>query len=66
MRVMQRMVRVGGRPAAAHVVVDALVVVVDGHGQHLLGVFLPDDVLVQVFEDLFGWGRRFSGEEGCK
>lgn len=34
------------------VVVDALVVIVHGHRQHLLGVGLADDILVQVREDL--------------
>jgi len=34
------------------VVVDALVVVVDCDRQHLLGVVLPDHVLIQVRTDL--------------
>ena len=37
-----------GRP----VLVYALVVVVDGHRQHLLGVLLPDDEVVQVLHYL--------------
>ena len=36
---------------------DALVVVVDGHGQALLGGFLADDVVVQEGLDLLGPGQ---------
>lgn len=32
--------------------IDTLVVIVDGHGQHLLRLRLADDALVEVFEDL--------------
>ena len=39
---------------------DALVVVVDGDGEHLLGAILPDDVLVELLEDLLG--RRDLGD----
>ena len=35
-------------------VLHALVVVVDSHGQHLFGLVLVDDVLVQIFLDLVG------------
>mmetsp|Transcript_3357 Transcript_3357/g.8313 ORF Transcript_3357/g.8313 Transcript_3357/m.8313 type:complete len:484 (+) Transcript_3357:1398-2849(+) len=35
---------------------DALVVVVDGHAEHLLGLVLPDDVLVQDGQHLRGGG----------
>lgn len=40
-----------------YIVVDALVVIVHGDGQHLFGQFLADDVRVQVFHDLL-WRRR--------
>ncbi len=40
--------------AAVH---QPLVVAVDGDGQHLLGVLLADDVLVEVLDDLrAAWG----------
>ena len=42
-----------------------LVMAVDGHGQHLLGVLLADDVLVEVLDDLPGRGdlgeQRLAG-----
>lgn len=54
-------VRSGGR--ASDVVIDPLVVVVDGDREHLLGVLLTDHVLVQVFVDLLGRRGRFSGNK---
>ena len=36
---------------------DPLVMVVDGHRQDLLGVLLPDHVVVQELEDLTGLGQ---------
>ena len=36
---------------------DALVVIVDRHGQHLLGVILPHNVIIQYRFDLGGLGH---------
>ncbi len=41
-----------------------LVVVVDGHRQDLLGVLLPDDVVVQELVDLLGLGQLLEAELG--
>jgi len=44
--------------------VDALVVVVDGHGQADLGLVLLDDVVVEVAADLLGLGELRRGLRG--
>ncbi len=42
----------------AHAIhLDALVVVVDGHGEFLLGLLLADDIIVEVALDLTGLGE---------
>ena len=46
--------------ADGNVVVDALIVVVDGHGESLLGDVLTHDVLVEILVDFFRRRRRFS------
>ena len=43
---------------------DALVVVVDGDGEHLLRLLLADHVLVEVVLDLRGLGNVFGELEG--
>lgn len=43
-----------------HIVVDSLVVIVDGDGEHLLGQILTDDVRVEVLHDLLWWRRLFA------
>src|SRR5262249_52806052 len=43
---------------------DALVVVVDGHGQDPLGVVLADDVVVQELEDLTRLGQLVEAQLG--
>src|SRR5690606_8190757 len=37
--------------------VDPLVMVVNGHGQRLLGMVLPDDVLIEDIPDFLGFGQ---------
>jgi hypothetical protein len=47
-------------------VMKALVVVMDGDREHLLGVALADDVVVEDFADFFGMGtpsRDFTSED---
>ena len=43
-----------GDVAAELQILDPLEVVVRGDGQHFLGVPLPDDVLIELFEDAPG------------
>jgi hypothetical protein len=43
---------------------DALVVVVDGDGEDLLGVLLADDVVVQELVDLTGLGQLVEADLG--
>lgn len=39
------------------IVMDALIMIVDGHRQHLLGKVLANHMLVQIFHDLLRWRR---------
>jgi hypothetical protein len=38
--------------------VDSFVVLIDGDGQLLFGVILSDDIIVEKFLDLYGFGQR--------
>jgi hypothetical protein len=48
-----------GAGSARGLCLDALVVVVDGHGERLLRPVLPDHVGVQELADLHGLGKLF-------
>src|SRR5262249_11210710 len=41
---------------------DALVMVIDGDAERLLGAILPDDVLVELVENLLGSGNLAGGD----
>ena len=41
---------------------EALVVVIDSHGEIALGVVLPDDILIQIGFDVGGFGERLPVE----
>lgn len=45
-----------------NVIVYPFIMIVDCHRQHFLGILLSDDVLVKIFEYLFGRRRRLSEE----